>query len=178
MAGLVARARRASGLSQAELARRAGTSRATLSAYEHERRKPNLETLERLLAVTGYELDLVPTISFTEHHDPVASSFFVPSALPRLSTEDAVARVALPRHLGSAGGHAIALGLRSDRIFAYSLILTEGKPDDVLHYIDGALLIDAWADLDISAAIRRAWQPLIDQARGGSAFQFLSRLKR
>lgn len=50
------RARRTAGLSQRELARRAGTSQATLSAYEAGRKSPSVPTLQRLLAATGAEL--------------------------------------------------------------------------------------------------------------------------
>src|SRR5688572_22471903 len=47
-------------LSQAELARRAGTSQATLSAYESGRKVPSLDTFERLLAETGNRLAVTP----------------------------------------------------------------------------------------------------------------------
>ncbi len=50
------RARRAAGLSQRELARRARTSQATLSAYESGHKQPSVTTLQRLLAATGTEL--------------------------------------------------------------------------------------------------------------------------
>ena len=50
MSTLMAMARRDSGMSQAEVARRAGTSRPTLSAYEGGSRNPTLDTLERVLA--------------------------------------------------------------------------------------------------------------------------------
>jgi transcriptional regulator with XRE-family HTH domain len=53
-------ARRRSGLTQAELARRAGTSQATISAYEHGRKEPSVETLGRLLAACGVRLTAVP----------------------------------------------------------------------------------------------------------------------
>ena len=49
-------ARRAAGLSQREMARRAGTSQATLSLYEAGRKQPSVATLQRLLASTGAEL--------------------------------------------------------------------------------------------------------------------------
>jgi DNA-binding XRE family transcriptional regulator len=42
--GLLAQARHAAGLSQGELARRAHTSRPTLSAYEHGRKSPTPAT--------------------------------------------------------------------------------------------------------------------------------------
>lgn len=43
-------------LSQAELARRAGTSQATVSAYESGAKQPTVLTLGRLLAATGTRL--------------------------------------------------------------------------------------------------------------------------
>jgi transcriptional regulator with XRE-family HTH domain len=47
-------------MTQAELARRAGTSQATISAYEHGRKAPSVDTLGRLLAATGVRLTAVP----------------------------------------------------------------------------------------------------------------------
>lgn len=49
-------ARRRAGLSQTELATRAGTSQATISAYETGRKQPSVSTLGRLLAATGTRL--------------------------------------------------------------------------------------------------------------------------
>jgi transcriptional regulator with XRE-family HTH domain len=47
-------------MTQTELARRAGTSQATISAYEHRRKGPSVETLGRLLATTGTRLTAAP----------------------------------------------------------------------------------------------------------------------
>lgn len=49
-------ARRQAGLSQAALAARAGTSQATLSAYESGRKQPSVETLSRILGAAGARL--------------------------------------------------------------------------------------------------------------------------
>src|SRR5688572_5895568 len=49
-------ARQRAGLSQAALAARAGTSQATVSAYETGRKEPSVRTLSRLLAATGARL--------------------------------------------------------------------------------------------------------------------------
>jgi transcriptional regulator with XRE-family HTH domain len=46
-------ARRRAGVSQSQLAQRAGTSQATVSAYESGRKRPSVETLVRLLAALG-----------------------------------------------------------------------------------------------------------------------------
>ena len=52
--------RTASGLTQGELAALAGTSQATLSAYERGTKVPSAATLDRLLAATGARLTSVP----------------------------------------------------------------------------------------------------------------------
>ena len=50
--------RRRQGLTQAELARRAGTSQPVISAYEHGRRDPTYETLRKLVEAGGERLRL------------------------------------------------------------------------------------------------------------------------
>jgi transcriptional regulator with XRE-family HTH domain len=52
-------ARQQAGLTQSALAARAGTSQATLSAYEHGRKQPSVDTLARLLAAAGSRLTVV-----------------------------------------------------------------------------------------------------------------------
>jgi transcriptional regulator with XRE-family HTH domain len=47
---LLSAAREEAGLSKTDLAERARTSRTTLSAYEHGRVSPTLETVDRILA--------------------------------------------------------------------------------------------------------------------------------
>jgi hypothetical protein len=53
---LLRRARVGAGLSQAELAVRAGVAQSVISAYEAGRRQPALPTLARLIDATGYDL--------------------------------------------------------------------------------------------------------------------------
>ena len=57
--GVLRDARVRAGLSQVELARRAGVTQSVVSAYESGARQPSLPTLERLVRATGYELDVV-----------------------------------------------------------------------------------------------------------------------
>jgi transcriptional regulator with XRE-family HTH domain len=52
-------ARRAGGLTQAQLAERTSTSQATISAYESGAKQPSVDTLSRLLAATGARLAVV-----------------------------------------------------------------------------------------------------------------------
>ena len=84
--------------------------------------------------------------------------------MPRLPVEAALATVVLQPHADwSTAGHARNLADRSERLLAYQVVLAEGRPADIMHFIDGALLVDAWADLYLPAAIRHAWQPLVDR---------------
>jgi transcriptional regulator with XRE-family HTH domain len=168
MATLVAQARRASGLSQAQVARRAGTSRPTLSAYEGGSRNPTLDTLERVLAANGQHLVAVPDPVFTRHRDRRGKPFYVPDQLPRLPIEAALGTIVLPPHVDwSPAGRPRNLAERSERLLTYQVVLAEGSPQDIQRWVDGALLVDCWADLHLPAAIRHAWQPLVDRARGG-----------
>ncbi len=72
---LIADMRRTSGLSQAELARRAGMQGSVLSAYEHGRRQPSVAALARIAAAAGAELQLAPRAdrAATEHAGRVLS---------------------------------------------------------------------------------------------------------
>jgi transcriptional regulator with XRE-family HTH domain len=70
-AGLLRYARLKAGLSQADMAHRAGIARTMVSAYERDLRQPTLPTLSRLLKATGYELrmHLEP---YDDHDDVLA----------------------------------------------------------------------------------------------------------
>lgn len=174
MAGsdLITRARRAAGLSQAELARRAGTSRTTLSAYEHRRKSPSLDTLDRLLAAAGYELAAHPVIRFSTIPGPRGRSVVVPDRLPRLEVEVALAAVVLPVTLNwSDYGRVYRLANRSDRARLYETVLLEGTAADVVRYIDGVLLVDLWQDLVLPAWVRSAWTPVIDAVGAASPIE-------
>lgn len=56
---LLREARSQAGLTQAQLARRAGVSQSVVSAYESASRQPSLPMLARLVAATGLELELL-----------------------------------------------------------------------------------------------------------------------
>jgi transcriptional regulator with XRE-family HTH domain len=51
-------ARKQAGLSQVELASRAGVTQSVISAYESGRRQPSLPTPAALIEATGYQLDV------------------------------------------------------------------------------------------------------------------------
>lgn len=93
-ATLISRARKRAGLSQAELARRAGTSQPVISAYEHGHRDPSVTTLARLIAATGAKLKLAaapradrgeipPALTDAEHAQRLVDLLLLTDAIPR-----------------------------------------------------------------------------------------------
>jgi transcriptional regulator with XRE-family HTH domain len=90
-AALLRSVRRRHGLTQAQLAERAGTSQPVISAYEHGRRDPTYATLRRLVAASGEQLkihaephrsDLVPPQSLEEHAARLESVLSLVDAIP------------------------------------------------------------------------------------------------
>ena len=59
---IIAGAIRTSGMSQAELARRAGLPRSVLNAYLRGAREPGAETLGRIVAASGRQLRSTPAV--------------------------------------------------------------------------------------------------------------------
>jgi len=83
--------RRRQGLTQAELARRAGTSQPVVSAYEHGHRDPTCATLRRLVEAGGEQLvldaerptpDLTPPADVEEHARRLLDVLTLADAIP------------------------------------------------------------------------------------------------
>ncbi|GAB2686539.1 helix-turn-helix domain-containing protein [Thalassiella azotivora] len=166
---LLERARRSAGITQQELADRAGTSRTAVSAYEHGRKSPSLTTLQRLLQATGFDIDVRPHPRYRTVTGRRGQQYVVPHDLPDLNAGRALATVELPLHLNwSQPGRRFRLADRHDRARVYAIVLREGSPEDIEAYVDGALLVDLWPELVLPTDLRSAWQPLIDRTAGTS----------
>ena len=164
---LLERARREARLSQHELARMAGTSRPTLSAYEHGRKSPTLDTVTRLLDAAGFSLDLAPAVRWSKVGGGRGQIHFVPDQLFRLPLVHAFAQFRAPLHLEwSKADKSINLSDRRQRLRWYEVVLREGSAKDIRTFVDGALLLDAWPDLVLPRVVRAAWQPLIEANLG------------
>ena len=83
--------RRRQGLTQAELARRAGTSQPVVSAYEHGQRDPGYATLRRLVEAGGERLvlsaeppdpELPPPADLEEHARRLLDVLTLADAIP------------------------------------------------------------------------------------------------
>jgi len=75
--------REAAGLSQAEVARKAGMGKSQLSKYERGKELPKLESLERLLAVLGTDpLTLFYTEHLLRHQAEISPTAFLVTTTP------------------------------------------------------------------------------------------------
>lgn len=165
--GIQREARLSRGLSVSELALRTGLPRPNLSAYEHGRMSPTVDTAGRIAQALGKSPELADTApTFTVHFTQRGKPFRVPSTLPRLPLHRALRKAKLPLNVFWSGdrGRQWNLADHNERIFAYEHVLTEGREQDILDFIHADFLIDAWGSMMLPAAIQAAWQPVIDAA--------------
>ncbi|HEX4813833.1 MAG TPA: helix-turn-helix domain-containing protein [Nonomuraea sp.] len=158
---LFKQARSAASMPQRALASMSGTSRTTLSAYEHGRKSPTLETAGRILDAAGFRLALEPKVEFAAREGGDGRAFHVPSRLRRLP-------VAAALGVARLRDRAYDLADREERRAAYALLLREGGPQELLDHVDGVLLAELWEDLDLPADVRAEWRPLVEAARLGA----------
>jgi DNA-binding XRE family transcriptional regulator len=157
-------ARRVTGLSQAELARRGGTSQATVSAYERGLKSPSLTVTARLLAVLGWELELRSRIDFKEHHPEGIVAFWAPNRLWRVPAPDCFTILHVPDLLGYTDQRGWNLRDPVDRRRVYEILIRRGTPEMMIRWLDGGFLVDLWDDLDLPDPVRQAWAPAINSA--------------
>ncbi len=165
-------ARKARGWTQRELAGAAGTSQPTLSAYERREKSPSLAVTERLIGEAGYSLKLDVTVDFTQVTFNGHDIHWVPDRLWRVEPRLCFSKVQFPdtvavRETGEWAVRHFDLSDRDERWGVYSYLLTKGLPLWIYRWVDGALLVDLWSELDLPDPVRDAWQPLIDAARNG-----------
>jgi transcriptional regulator with XRE-family HTH domain len=161
-------ARRAAGMSQRRLADIARTQQSSVSEYERRRKSPTLDVVERLVGAANHELVAKPLVfwDYREDSDPDVRGFLVPDLLWQVPVPDCYARVTVFYFRAIVGYDVWDLSVREDRIEFYQLALAHGTEEILLHAVDGALLVEAWPELKLPEAVRDAWQPLIDGAKG------------
>jgi len=165
-------ARKARGWTQRELALAGGTSQPTLSAYERRKKSPSLAVTERLIGEAGYSLKLDVTVDFTQVTFNGHDICWIPDRLWRVEPRLCFSKVTFPdgpvsRETGEWVMRAWDLAVREERRRVYGYLLRAGLPLWIYRWVDGALLVDLWPELDLPDLVRDAWQPLIDAARNG-----------
>jgi transcriptional regulator with XRE-family HTH domain len=162
---VIEEARLASGLGQAELAALAGTSQPTLSAYERGKKVPGLTVAERLVNAAGWNLALQPRVNFTEHPAPPGFRFpyTVPDRLWRLEAPTCLRTIKFFDLIDEDNNkYWWDLSVRADRKFVYERLLTHGSEAWLALYLDGALLIDLWPEMDVPEPMRTHWASVIE----------------
>ncbi len=162
---LIELARRARGLTQAQLAARAGTSQATLSAYERGAKSPSLKVAARIIAATGHDLTLRVHIDWVEHHPPGIVRFWAPNILWSVGPPDCFATLAIPDLIRNTGTRDWDMRDREVRKGVYEQLIRRGSPHQMIRWMDGALLVDVWDELDLPDPVRQAWKWPIRLAR-------------
>jgi transcriptional regulator with XRE-family HTH domain len=160
-------ARRGAGLTQAELARRAGTTQSAVSMYERRRKVPLLDVAERLMQSAGADLGMVTTVVWEVDFLPGLKEFWYPDRLWRVEVPGCFDRVRMPDLVGGTGRDEWDLRDRTDRRGLYENLLVEGTQHKIMRWVDGALLVDVWAELVLPAKVRAAWEPAVAAASAG-----------
>src|SRR5680860_1269693 len=165
-------ARKARGWTQRELAGAATTSQATVSAYERREKSPSLAVTERLIGEAGYSLRLDVTVDFSPVTFDGQTIYQIPNRLWRVEPRLSFSKVTFPdwsasRESGDFIMRNWDLAVREDRRRVYGYLLRESVPVWIYRWVDGALLVDLWDELDLPDPLRKAWQPLIDDACDG-----------
>lgn len=155
---LIEVARRQRGLTQTELAARAGTSQATLSAYERGVKSPTLKVAQRIIGETGHDLTLRVHIDWVEHHPPGIVPFWAPNILWGVEPPECFATLALPDFIRDTGMRTWKLRDREERKGAYEQLIRRGLPAQMIRWMDGALLVDVWDELDLPEPVRKEWK--------------------
>lgn len=179
IARLLRECRECSGLTQAELAGRAGTSQPAIAAYETGARVPTIRTMRRLTEAAGCELEIVarlrrgsPRVLGAPHTPRRPRRGFLerPVAVPPdITTRPGPppgGRLRLPPDIWWSGPpRDFDMGERRQRAVVYQLVLTEGTEHDVRRYVDFDTLVDLWPDLVLPHRVYDAWAPLVEGAQ-------------
>ena len=163
--GLIAQARELSGFTQSQWSELSSTSRTALSAYENERKSPQLSTVERMFESASIEISLQKKIKFRKVRGARGQSIYVPNRLPSPPLSKALCKSELPLHINWTNKSKVFnFRNENDRKRAYELILQNGKPSDINSLVEGKFLVACWEDLVLPKSVKTAWQPLIDEA--------------
>lgn len=154
-------------MTQSELAREADTSQSTLSAYERRKKSPSLDVTERLMWGAGFDLGMVSLVRFEDHVAKDVGTYYVPDRLWRVEVPSCFAKVAAPDLTTGTTQGLWDLRDRSDRCHLYGMPLLYGAPMHIVRWIDGALLVDVWREMDIPGPVRASWDPVVQSGCRG-----------
>ena len=158
-------ARQHCGMTQAELAARASTSQAALSAYERGLKSPSLRVTSRIVEAAGCDLSLCVHIDWVEHRVPEMDPFWVPNLLWNVDMPDCFAMLEIPDLINDGPMREWDMRDREQRKGVYEQLIRYGLPQQMIRWVDGPMLVDVWDELDLPEPVRKAWWSAVVVAR-------------
>jgi len=126
---------------------------------------PGLAEAERIANAAGWNIALQPRVSFIEH--PAPERFHFPFTVP-----DRLWRLEAPACFRTIKFFDLVdednnkywwdLSIRADRKLVYERLLTYGDEASLRLYLDAALLIDLWPEMDVPEPMRTHWAAVIE----------------
>lgn len=115
----------------------------------------------------GWNIALQPRVSFTEHQAPPGFRFpfTVPDRLWRLEAPACFRTIKFFDLIDNDNDNDKFwwdLSDRADRRLVYERLLTYGDESSLILYLDGALLIDLWNEMEVLEPMRTHWAAVIE----------------
>ena len=123
-------------------------------------KSPSLKVASRILEATGHDFTLRVHIDWVQHPLPGGEPFWVPNLLWRADeTSDCFATLRMPDLIhAEVGVREFNMRDRDQRKAAYEQLIRRGSPQQMIRFIDAALLVDLWDDLELPDPVREAWK--------------------
>lgn len=81
-----------------------------------------------------------------------------------MHTPDCFATIGVPDLTGHTDQREWDLRDREQRRRAYEILILHALPQSMIRWLDGALLVDLWDDLELPDLVRNAWTPAYAEA--------------
>jgi hypothetical protein len=122
---------------------------------------------ERLMWAAECDLGIVTRVEFHEHFAQNVGTYHVPDRLWRVEVPFCFAKVVMPDLIKQTRQGLWDLGDRADRRRLYEMLLVLGTPEQMRRWVDGALLVDLWRELEIPRSVRRSWELVVQAGAYG-----------
>ena len=131
------------------------------------KKSPSLNVTERLMRAAGCDLGVVTQVKFDEQFAKNVGTYHVPNRLWRVEVPFCFATVVMPDLTKGTRQGLWHLRDRTDRRRLYEMLLILGTPEQILKWVDGALLVDIWGELELPRPVRASWDPVVQAGARG-----------
>lgn len=114
---------------------------------------------ERILRPADLELSVRTRIDFKEHRVPGLEAFWVSNQPWSVGPPDCFTTLRVPDIINHTSQTDWDPSDRTDRARAYEVLIRWALPEWTTRWIDGALLVDIWDELERPEEIRICWAP-------------------